>query len=243
LIGEATRGSMRQVEKRRRTRGGKLRSLPSGLTLSTLPLYIEYLGGTTFDYTLTVSLFSVGRMCGGILFGFLSHKTSVKACILMSTAVGIVGNVLYSCAILATDPTPINDSDHVINSSAGAYVALTGRFLVGFGSSTGASLLSLSLLSLSSLSLSVSISLSQCVCGCMLLLESLCFILSILSPHFPIQIAVEFRFPLWVSSSSSQWCWCVCFWHSSHRRVRGRGMSAGVTLRSSLDLAFCQVLQ
>mmetsp|Transcript_32820 Transcript_32820/g.45061 ORF Transcript_32820/g.45061 Transcript_32820/m.45061 type:complete len:563 (-) Transcript_32820:271-1959(-) len=102
-----------------------------GLTVATLPLYMETeLGGTASTYSFTVSMFSVGRVLGGLSLGSLAHRWSVCACVILALSIGIIGNLMYAAAIMWEG----DSLENAIFPTTGALVAFLGRCLVGYGS-------------------------------------------------------------------------------------------------------------
>eukprot|EP00211_Chloroparvula_japonica_P001426 CAMPEP_0119125682 /NCGR_PEP_ID=MMETSP1310-20130426/4875_1 /TAXON_ID=464262 /ORGANISM="Genus nov. species nov., Strain RCC2339" /LENGTH=566 /DNA_ID=CAMNT_0007115775 /DNA_START=239 /DNA_END=1936 /DNA_ORIENTATION=+ len=105
-----------------------------GLTVATLPLYMGFLGGESFIYTLSISLFSVGRLMGGMFFGTLSHKLPLRTCIMIAMVICALGNTLYFLAVLGNTNNTFSHIPSIM--MGGPVIALVGRFVVGFGSST-----------------------------------------------------------------------------------------------------------
>ncbi|KAI9921561.1 hypothetical protein PsorP6_000585 [Peronosclerospora sorghi] len=90
-----------------------------GVVLATLFLYTKSLGGDLAFMGLLTSLFSVGRLISSTVFGWMCDRYSFRSVYLVSSAVCLVGNLIYVFA-----------DQHV----TGSLTALAlGRFIVGFG--------------------------------------------------------------------------------------------------------------
>ncbi|KAF0709320.1 hypothetical protein As57867_005971, partial [Aphanomyces stellatus] len=90
-----------------------------GIVMPTLFLYCQSVGGSLADMGLLTSVFSVGRLVSSCLFGIMCDRVGFRAVYLLSSTLGLLGNLVYVLA----DP-------HVGNS---LIVLVVSRFLVGFG--------------------------------------------------------------------------------------------------------------
>lgn len=90
-----------------------------GIVLPTLSPYVNFLGGNAVILGYAVAAFSVGRFVSTIGLGYLSTTKSYKVVLVASTAICIVGNVIYGCG-----------------EFWGPYVVLASRFITGFGAGT-----------------------------------------------------------------------------------------------------------
>ncbi|CEG41541.1 major facilitator superfamily [Plasmopara halstedii] len=90
-----------------------------GVVLATLFLYTKSLGGDLAFMGMLTSLFSVGRLISSTVFGWMCDHYSFRSVYIVSSAICLVGNVIYLIA-----------DQHV----AGSLTALAvSRFIVGFG--------------------------------------------------------------------------------------------------------------
>ncbi|GMF26871.1 unnamed protein product [Phytophthora lilii] len=90
-----------------------------GVVLVTLFLYAKSLGGSLSHMGLLTSLFSVGRLISSMLFGWMCDHYSFRSVYLVSSAICLVGNIVY---LLAED------------CATGSLIVLfASRFIVGFG--------------------------------------------------------------------------------------------------------------
>ncbi|OQR87159.1 Major Facilitator Superfamily (MFS) [Achlya hypogyna] len=90
-----------------------------GVVMPTLFLYTQSLGGGLYEMGLLTSVFSVGRLISSTVFGWLCDRYSFRFVYVVSSAIGLLGNIVYLFADL-----------HVYNC---VHVLLVSRFLVGFG--------------------------------------------------------------------------------------------------------------
>ncbi|RLN73199.1 hypothetical protein BBJ28_00018434 [Nothophytophthora sp. Chile5] len=90
-----------------------------GVVLATLFLYNKSLGGDLAFMGMLTSLFSVGRLISSMVFGWMCDRYSFRSVYLVSSAICLVGNLIYLLADI-----------HVTDSLT---VLATSRFLVGFG--------------------------------------------------------------------------------------------------------------
>ncbi|EQC35050.1 hypothetical protein SDRG_07290 [Saprolegnia diclina VS20] len=90
-----------------------------GVVMPTLFLYTQSLGGSLYEMGLLTSVFSVGRLISSTVFGWLCDRYSFRFVYIVSSLIGLLGNIIYLLADL-----------HVYNC---VHVLLVSRFLVGFG--------------------------------------------------------------------------------------------------------------
>ncbi|KAI9920852.1 hypothetical protein PsorP6_000558 [Peronosclerospora sorghi] len=90
-----------------------------GVVLATLFLYSKSLGGGVSYMGVLTSLFSVGRLLSSMLFGCMCDHYSFRSVYLLSSAICLVGNVLYLTA------EGFGTGNLMVLSAS--------RFLVGFG--------------------------------------------------------------------------------------------------------------
>jgi len=92
-----------------------------GLTLPTLYLYVQSIGGDVRHLSYLISIFSFGRLISSTLVGYMADKTSMKAMFQTSLAISVLGNLLYvlaSSSLLGTNQMTM---------------LMFSRFVVGFG--------------------------------------------------------------------------------------------------------------
>ncbi|OWZ05876.1 Major Facilitator Superfamily (MFS) transporter [Phytophthora megakarya] len=90
-----------------------------GVVLATLFLYTKSLGGSMSHMGVMTSLFSVGRLISSMLFGWMCDHYSFRSVYLWSSAICLVGNIVY---LLAEG-----------YATGGLIVLSASRFIVGFG--------------------------------------------------------------------------------------------------------------
>ncbi|KAE9361691.1 hypothetical protein PF008_g836 [Phytophthora fragariae] len=90
-----------------------------GVVLATLFLYTKSLGGDLAFMGMLTSLFSVGRLISSTVFGWMCDHYSYRSVYLWSSAICLVGNLIYLIA------------DQHVTGSLTALAA--SRFIVGFG--------------------------------------------------------------------------------------------------------------
>ncbi|EGZ25927.1 hypothetical protein PHYSODRAFT_485624 [Phytophthora sojae] len=90
-----------------------------GVVLATLFLYTKSLGGDLAFMGMLTSLFSVGRLISSTVFGWMCDHYSFRSVYLWSSAICLVGNLIYVFA------------DQHVTGSLTALAA--SRFIVGFG--------------------------------------------------------------------------------------------------------------
>ena len=90
-----------------------------GLVMPTLFLYTQSLGGDLATVGMLTSVFSLGRFLGSTFFGWMCDRYSFRTVYLLTSGIGLCGNILYLCA----DTSAFNSIGLLTLS----------RFLVGMG--------------------------------------------------------------------------------------------------------------
>jgi len=111
-----------------------------GLVVTSQTVYVQQaLGGSAQLYGACVSIFSVGRLISGLLFGVWARHRPVRQPVVAGLLLCLCGNLMYCLASLLDpnyanhDPTASSSSFMNPPSYAALYVVLFSRMVVGAG--------------------------------------------------------------------------------------------------------------